>query len=116
MCPIVSVAFLQPACRARLSSQSLHSRSVRDLVMSSILQSTLHFFTGWRSLLTPSGGGVLSPTAIGLLGATGLYGGQQPKNDTAASDVSILNTALGGEFGAVVAYQLGADSGLLQRL
>src|SRR6516225_9987304 len=64
MCPIVSVAFLQPACRARLSSQSLHSRSVRDLVMSSILQSTLHFFTGWRSLLAPSGASVLSPTAI----------------------------------------------------
>jgi bacterioferritin (cytochrome b1) len=83
--------------------------------MSGILQSTFHLFAGWRSLLTPSGGGVLSPTAIALLGATGLYGGQQPKNDTAASDVSILNTALGGEFGAVVAYQLGADSGLLQR-
>src|SRR5262249_44521782 len=86
-----------------------------EVVMSSILQSTLHLYAGWRSLLTPSGGGVLSPTAIALLGATGLYGGQQPKNDTAASDVSILNTALGGEFGAVVAYQLGADSGLLQR-
>src|SRR5499425_3772428 len=86
-----------------------------EVVMSSILQSTLHLYSGGRSLLTPSGGAVLSPTAIALMGATGLYGGQQPKNDTAASDVSILNTALGGEFGAVVAYQLGADSGLLQR-
>ena len=82
--------------------------------MSSILQSTLHIYA-WRSLLTPSSGAVLSPTAIALLGATGLYGGQQPKDDTAASDVSILNTALGGEFGAVVAYQLAADSGLLQK-
>jgi hypothetical protein len=49
------------------------------------------------------------------LGGTGLYGGQQPKDDTAASDVNILNSGLGGEFGAVVAYQLAADSGLLQK-
>jgi len=83
--------------------------------MSSILQSTLHLFAGWRSLLTPSGGAVLSPTAIALMGATGLYGGQRPKDDAAASDANILNTALGGEFGAVAAYQLAADSGLLQK-
>ena len=83
--------------------------------MSSILQSTLHLFAGWRSLLTPSGGAVLSPTAIALMGATGLYGGQRPKDDAAASDANILNTALGGEFGAVAAYQLAADSGLLHR-
>jgi rubrerythrin len=82
-----------------------------EIVMSSILQSTLHLFAGWRSLLTPSGGTVLSPTAIALMGATGLYGG----HDTAASDASILNAALGGEFGAVAAYQLAADSGLLQK-
>ena len=83
--------------------------------MSSILQSTLHLFAGWRSLLTPSGGTALSPTAIGLMGATGLYGGQQPSDDAAASDASILNTALEGEFGAVAAYQLAAGSGLLQK-
>ena len=83
--------------------------------MSSILQSMLHLFAGWRSNLTPSSVAVLSPTAITLMGATGLYGGQQPKDDTAASDANILNSALGGEFGAVVAYQLAADSGLLQK-
>ena len=83
--------------------------------MSSLLQSTLHLFAGWRSLLTPSGGAVLSPTAIALLGTTGLYGGQKPKDDSAASDANILNSALGGEFGAVAAYQLAADSGLLQK-
>ena len=32
-----------------------------------------------------------------------------------SSDANILNTALGGEFGAVAAYQLAADSGLLQK-
>ena len=83
--------------------------------MSSILQSTLHLFAGWRSLLTPSGAGVLSPTAIALVGAAGLYGGERPKDDAVASDANILNAALGGEFGAVAAYQLAADSGLLAK-
>jgi hypothetical protein len=49
------------------------------------------------------------------MGVTGLYGGQQPKDDAAASDANILNNGLGGEFGAVAAYQLAADSGLLQK-
>src|SRR5215831_16330703 len=95
MCPIVSVAFLQPACRA-FEFPVLAFPFCEGPVMSSILQSTLHFFTGWRSLVAPSGGAVLSPTAIALLGATGLYGGQKPKDDSAASDADILNTALGG--------------------
>lgn len=56
-----------------------------------------------------------SPTAVAILGATGLYGGLSSKDDTAASDANILNIALGGEFGAVAAYQFAADSGLLQK-
>ena len=83
--------------------------------MSGILKSTLQLVAEWRALLTPSGGGVLSATAVAFLGATGRYGGQKPKDDSAASDANILNSALGGEFGAVVAYQLAADSGLLQK-
>src|SRR5215472_3787179 len=86
---------------------------MREVVVSQILQS-FHLFSGWRSFLTQSGGPVLSPTGIALLAATGLYSEQKPKDDAAASDANILNTALGGEFGAVAAYQLAADSGLLQ--
>src|SRR5215468_3990862 len=103
-----------PACRA-FEFPVLAFPFLKEGVMSSILQSTLHFFTGWRSLLSPPGGAILSPTAIALLGATGLYGEQKPKDDSVASDANILNTALGGEFGAVAAYQLAADSGLLQK-
>ena len=88
---------------------------MKEVAMSGILKSTLQLVAEWRALLPPSGGGVLSPTAVALLGATGLYGGQKPKDDSAASDANILNSALGGEFGAVVAYQLAADSGLLQK-
>jgi rubrerythrin len=91
---------------------------MKEVAMSGILKSTFQLFAEWRALLTPSGGGVLSPTAVALLGAIGLYGGQngqKEKDDSAASDANILNTALGGEFGAVAAYQLAADSGLLQK-
>jgi len=80
-----------------------------------ILPSSLHLFAGLHSFLAQPRGALLSPTAIALLGATGLYGEQKPKDDSAASDVNILNTALGGEFGAVVAYQLATDSGLLRK-
>jgi rubrerythrin len=91
---------------------------MKEVAMSGIVKSTFQLFVEWRALLTPSGGGVLSPTAVALLGAIGLYGGQngqKEKDDSAASDANILNTALGGEFGAVAAYQLAADSGLLQK-
>ncbi len=45
----------------------------------------------------------------------GILAGWQPRKDaTAASDANILNAALGSEFEAVAAYQLAADSGLLQ--
>ena len=67
------------------------TRFMKEIAMSGILKSTLQLVAEWRALLPPSGGGVLSPTAVALLGATGLYGGQKPKDDSAASDASILN-------------------------
>ncbi|MDT3707930.1 MAG: ferritin-like domain-containing protein [Thiobacillus sp.] len=36
-------------------------------------------------------------------------------NDASASDVRVLNSALGAELEAVAAYQVGAESGLLQK-
>jgi rubrerythrin len=46
----------------------------------------------------------------------GVLAGWQPRKDaTAASDANILNAALASEFKAVAAYQLAADSGLLQK-
>jgi hypothetical protein len=45
-----------------------------------------------------------------------LHSGWQPRKDsTAASDANILNSALGIEFEGIAAYQLAADSGLLQK-
>ena len=58
----------------------------------------------------------LSATAIALLAGKeqlGLVGSASAQ--TANNDVTILNSALGAEQQAIAAYQLGADSGLLQK-
>jgi hypothetical protein len=79
--------------------------------MTELLQPSFRYFTGRRSFLTGSAGAVLSAAAIALLaGREGLAAGT-----AAASDVGILNTLLGAEYEAVAAYQVGADSGLLQK-
>jgi bacterioferritin (cytochrome b1) len=58
---------------------------------------------------------VLSTSAIALLAGCEALAAEQKKSDGAgASDVAILNTALGSEREAIAAYQLGADSGLLE--
>ena len=56
---------------------------------------------------------LLSASAVALLsGCESLAAGQ--KNTDGAADVAILNTALGAEREAIAAYQLGAESGLLE--
>ena len=64
-----------------------------------------------RSFLGKSGL-LLSGAAVALLaGREALAKGGK----SAASDVRILNSALGAELEAIAAYQVGADSGLLQK-
>jgi rubrerythrin len=64
-----------------------------------------------RSFLGKSGL-LLTGTAIALLsGRDALAKG----GESTASDVRILNTALGAELEAIAAYQVGAESGLLQK-
>jgi len=56
---------------------------------------------------------LLSGAAIALLAGQHALAAKGGKS--AASDVRILNTALGAELEAIAAYQLGAQSGLLQK-
>jgi rubrerythrin len=64
-----------------------------------------------RSFLGKSGL-LLSGAAIALLaGRDALAKG----NKSAASDINVLNSALGAELEAIAAYQVGAESGLLQK-
>lgn len=68
------------------------------------------FSPGRRRLFVNGGGLALSAGAIALLGGCASAAAGNP-----ASDVAILNVALGLEHEAITAYQLGAQSGLLQK-
>ena len=65
-----------------------------------------------RAFFRAAGAATLSATAVALM--AGCESMAQANNMTAA-DVNILNVALGLEHEAINAYQLGAESGLLQQ-
>ena len=65
-----------------------------------------------RRLFLGESGLLLSASAIALMAGCDTLAAAQ-KNSDGGNDVVILNTALGAEREAVAAYQLGADSGLL---
>jgi rubrerythrin len=65
-----------------------------------------------RSMLVRSGA-VLSGAAVALLAGRDVLAATA--GDAAAGDIRILNTALGAEYEAIAAYQVGAESGLLQK-
>jgi rubrerythrin len=69
-------------------------------------------FGGRRSFLGKSGV-LLSGAAVALLAGQDALAAKDGKS--LASDVRILNSALGAELEAIAAYQLGAESGLLQK-
>jgi len=74
------------------------------------------FLAGRRTFFARSGV-VLSGTAIALLAGRQSMAAQLKKSSAegVASDVNILNSALGAEQQAIAAYQVGAESGLLQK-
>lgn len=65
-----------------------------------------------RRMFLGQSGLLLSGAAVALLAGRDALAA---KGDAGAGDVSILNTALGAELEAIAAYQLGAESGLLQK-
>jgi rubrerythrin len=82
--------------------------------MTMAMQPSFRLFANRRSFLTRSGQAMLSATAIALLSGNEALAAGEKKGSTAA-DASILNTALGAELEAIAAYQVGAESGLLQK-
>lgn len=66
-----------------------------------------------RLFLGRSGGLVLSGAAIALLAGNDALAAKQGSGKT--GDIQILNTALGAELEAIAAYQLGAESKLLEK-
>ena len=82
--------------------------------MSAFARPSLRVHSGRRSFLVGSGQLALSAAAIALLtGREALAAGKS--GGSAEGDAAILNTALAAEQEAVAAYQLGAESGLLQK-
>jgi rubrerythrin len=67
-----------------------------------------------RGFLQTSSGLLLSGGAVALLAGSDALAAKNARGDT-ESDARILNTALAAELEAVAAYQVGAESGLLQK-
>ncbi len=69
-----------------------------------------------RGFLSGTGKLTLSASAIALMsGMPALASSHSSGSATVQSDIRILNTAIGAEHEAVAAYQLGAESGLLEK-
>ena len=62
-----------------------------------------------------TGGLLLSGTAVAMLAGGAYAKGAKSKGEAGAADITILNSALGAELEAIAAYQVGAESGLLQK-
>ncbi|HEV8502108.1 MAG TPA: ferritin-like domain-containing protein [Casimicrobiaceae bacterium] len=78
-----------------------------------LLQKDINFNAGRRVFVRVSGL-TLSGAAIALLAGRDALAATAPKG-THGADVAILNAALGAEQQAIAAYQVGAESGLLQK-
>lgn len=66
-----------------------------------------------RNFLLRTGAVTLSATGVALLSGCANAGSYGPSDKAISQDISILNTAIGAEHEAVAAYQVGAESGLL---
>jgi len=73
------------------------------------------FVTRRRAFLQSAGAATLSAAAVALIAGCESQAQGMGKGTDTMADVNILNTALGLEHEAINAYQLGAESGLLQK-
>ena len=85
--------------------------------MSPIQLSRDPLFLAGRRLFFARSGLVLSATAVALLAGRETLAADLKKTaaGTAGDDVKILNGALAAEYQGIAAYQVGAESGLLQK-
>jgi hypothetical protein len=69
-----------------------------------------------RGLLRTAGTATISAAAVALLtGCDSSMGADKAMAASPEGDIAILNVALGLEYQAIAAYQVGAESGLLQK-
>jgi rubrerythrin len=82
--------------------------------MSFLIQAGTPALAPPRRLFLEKSGLLLSGAAVALMAGQDALAASKG-GEAGGADVRILNTALGAELEAVAAYQLGADSGLLQK-
>ncbi|MGF1607792.1 MAG: ferritin-like domain-containing protein [Kiloniellales bacterium] len=83
-------------------------------IKSAFRQQTAELLLPRRSFFARAGQASLSAGTVMLLAGAGGSGFSKLADAAAQGDLSILNTALGAELEAIAAYQVGAESGLLQ--
>jgi bacterioferritin (cytochrome b1) len=86
--------------------------------MSDLITPSTTLVASRRTLLGRAGGVALSGVAIALLAGCESMASSKSASaagDATANDVATLNVALGLEYQAIAAYQVGAESGLLQK-
>src|SRR5262245_27153094 len=86
--------------------------SKRETAKSTIIRPVAAIDLGRRQMFHIAGMTTLSAAAIAVLGGCQTMAAT---NTASESDVATLNVALGLEHEAINAYQLGAESGLLQK-
>lgn len=67
-----------------------------------------------RRFISQAGVATFSGLAVSLLGGTSASAAMGVSDEAVEQDIRILNTAIGAEHEAVAAYQVGAESGLLE--
>ncbi|MGO8917228.1 MAG: DUF4439 domain-containing protein [Stellaceae bacterium] len=84
-------------------------------MMPSSLIAPAHRLASRRNLIKGAGSVTLSAVAISLLAGCESMAADKQMAANPPDDVAILNSALGLEYQAIAAYQVGAESGLLQK-
>jgi len=67
-----------------------------------------------RRFIGQAGAATFSGLAVSMLGGASASAAMEVSDEAVQQDVRILNTAIGAEHEAVAAYQVGAESGLLE--
>ena len=83
--------------------------------MASDLVFPARLFTSRRNLLKGAGTATLSAVAVSLIAGCDSMAADRQMAANPGADTDILNSALGLEYQAIAAYQVGAESGLLQK-
>jgi rubrerythrin len=88
---------------------------MEQIMTPSALPSPARLLASRRGLIKGAGTAALSAVAVSLLAGCDSMAAEKQMAADPPGDVGVLNSALGLEYQAIAAYQVGAESGLLQK-